>query len=166
MTQRYQGSSRPVRRTIRTVSLYPGATKGHRPRSDALTRRDRLLEASEVDSRYARLHRAGRSRSVGAIFWLVRSKTGLTASVKSFGRRQAYESPRGRNPRATGDGYGDFDLRLVSAMTRPPLGSDGFDADGPLRLSTTLYCRLVARPDATPSASMITTDTRGSAAGG
>ncbi|TJV38709.1 MAG: hypothetical protein E5Y02_28585, partial [Mesorhizobium sp.] len=28
-----------------------------------------------------------------------------TAHVKSFGRRQAYESPRGRNPRGTVDGY-------------------------------------------------------------
>ncbi|MER9301248.1 hypothetical protein NKI38_33185, partial [Mesorhizobium sp. M0621] len=86
--------------------------------------------------------------------------------VKSFGRRQAYESPRGRNPRATGDGYGDFDLRLVSAMARPPPGSGGFDAAGPLRLSAMRYCRLVARPDATRSASMITMDVRGSVAGG
>jgi hypothetical protein len=41
---------------------------------------------------------------------------GHSAYVKSFGRRQAYESPRGRNPRATVDGYGDFDLRLMSGM--------------------------------------------------
>jgi len=33
--------------------------------------------------------------------------------VKSFGRRQAYESPRGTNPRAAGDGYGDFDFRSL-----------------------------------------------------
>ena len=39
-----------------------------------------------------------------------------SAFVKSFGRRQAYESPRGRNPRGTVDGYGDFDLRPMSAM--------------------------------------------------
>ncbi|MER9128124.1 hypothetical protein NKH81_35065, partial [Mesorhizobium sp. M0959] len=67
---------------------------------------------------------------------------------------------------ATGDGYGDFDLRLVSAMARPPLGSGGFDADGPFRVSATRYCRVVARPDATRSASIITMDTRGSVAGG
>ncbi|MGO7578161.1 spermidine/putrescine ABC transporter ATP-binding protein, partial [Rhizobium ruizarguesonis] len=30
---------------------------------------------------------------------------GPSGSVKSFGRRQAYESPRGRNPRATVGGY-------------------------------------------------------------
>lgn len=39
--------------------------------------------------------------------------------MKSFGRRQAYESPRGRNPRGTVDGYGDFDLRPKSATARP-----------------------------------------------
>ncbi|WP_250889003.1 hypothetical protein [Mesorhizobium sp. dw_380] len=61
-----------------------------------------------------------------------------SASVKSFGRRQAYESPRGRNPRATGDGYGDFDLRQMSAMARPPPRSGGFDADGPLRCATSI----------------------------
>ncbi|MGP2490479.1 hypothetical protein ACTDI4_02465 [Mesorhizobium sp. PUT5] len=41
------------------------------------------------------------------------------AAVKSFGRRQAYETPRGRNPRATGDGYGDFDFWQMSAVARP-----------------------------------------------
>ncbi|MER8947189.1 hypothetical protein, partial [Mesorhizobium sp. M0809] len=51
------------------------------------------------------------------------------ASVKSFGRRQAYETLRGRNPRATVDGYGDFELRPMSAITQPPLGSAGVDAD-------------------------------------
>ena len=44
------------------------------------------------------------------------SMSGPTTIVKSFGRRQAYESPRGRNPRGTVDGYGDFDLRPMSAM--------------------------------------------------
>jgi diguanylate cyclase (GGDEF)-like protein len=60
-------------------------------------------------------------------------KADESAIVMSFGRRQAYESPRGRNPRATSDGYGDFNLQLVSAMARPPAGSLGIDADGPLR---------------------------------
>ena len=36
---------------------------------------------------------------------------------------QVYESPRGRNPRAIGDGYGDFDFWQMSAMARPPLRS-------------------------------------------
>jgi hypothetical protein len=45
--------------------------------------------------------------------------------VKSFGRRQAYESPRGRNPRGTVGGYGDFELRPMSVMARRPLGSVG-----------------------------------------
>ena len=91
-----------------------------------------------------------------------------SAFVKSFGRREAYESRRGTNPRATGYGYGygEFDLRLVLGMVRPPSESGGFDADRPLCLSATRYRRLVARPDATPSASMITMDTRGSVAGG
>jgi len=40
--------------------------------------------------------------------------------VKGFGCRQAYESLSCRNPRATVDGYGDFDLRSMSAMARPP----------------------------------------------
>lgn len=41
---------------------------------------------------------------------------GQSGVVKSFGRRQAYESPRGKNPRGTVDGYGDFALRPKSAM--------------------------------------------------
>lgn len=73
------------------------------------------------------------------------SETGLSARVMSFGRRQAYESPRGRNPRATGDGYGDFGFRQMSAMARPPSGSGGFDAAGPLRLASARCCPLAVR---------------------
>jgi len=36
--------------------------------------------------------------------------------LKGFGCREAYESLSCRNPRATVDGYGDFSLRLMSAM--------------------------------------------------
>ena len=34
----------------------------------------------------------------------------------SFGRRQAYESRRGTNPRGPGETYGDFDFRLVLGL--------------------------------------------------
>jgi len=53
--------------------------------------------------------------------------------VKGFGCRQEYESLSCSNPRATVDGYGDFDLRPMSAMVRPTLGSVGIDAERPLR---------------------------------
>jgi hypothetical protein len=56
-----------------------------------------------------------------------------TLKVKGFGCRQAYESLSCRNPRATVDGYGDFDLRLMSAMARALQGSAAMDADRPLR---------------------------------
>jgi hypothetical protein len=69
-----------------------------------------------------------RKQASMAAFCLVHSKNGPATFVKSFGRRQAYESPRGRNPRATGDGYGDFDLLLMSAIARPPSGSAGMNA--------------------------------------
>jgi hypothetical protein len=113
-----------------------------------------------------RYQRKSSGRVLNGRFVKCTSTTGHSGIVKSFGRRQAYESPRGRNPWATVDGYGDFDLRLVSAMARPPPASGGLDAAGPFRLSATRYCRLGARPDATRSASMITMDTRGSVARG
>src|SRR5689334_20144465 len=47
--------------------------------------------------------------------------SGQFAVVKSFGHRQAYESPRGRNPRATDDGYGDFGFRHISTMAETSL---------------------------------------------
>ncbi|GLS21579.1 hypothetical protein GCM10007874_45960 [Labrys miyagiensis] len=55
------------------------------------------------------------------------------AKVKGFGCREAYESLSCRNPRATVDGYGDFDLRLMSAMARPLEASAAMDADRLLR---------------------------------
>src|SRR5215203_3244245 len=51
-------------------------------------------------------------------------------NVKSFGRRQAYESRRGTNPRGPGETYGDFDFRLVLGLVRPALACTGADADG------------------------------------
>jgi hypothetical protein len=89
-----------------------------------------------------------------------------SAVVKSFGRRQAYESPRGRNPRATGDGYGDFDFRLMSGMARPPPGSAAMNADRPLRCASARCCRPVGRLGAALSASGITMGACGSVAGG
>lgn len=86
--------------------------------------------------------------------------------MKSFGRRQAYESPRGRNPRGTVDGYGDFELRPVSAMERPALGRAMVDADGPLRCSFAQYWLPGAGPGGRVSASVITPGARGSDAGG
>lgn len=40
----------------------------------------------------------------------------MTGTAKGFGCRQAYESLSCRNPRATDYGYGDFGLRLMSAV--------------------------------------------------
>ncbi|TWI36344.1 hypothetical protein IQ26_02857 [Mesorhizobium tianshanense] len=89
-----------------------------------------------------------------------------SAAVKSFGRRQAYESPRGRNPRAPGDGYGDFGFRQMSAIARPPSGSSGVNADRPLRCASARCCRDGGQLGAALSAPMITMDARGFAAGG
>lgn len=77
--------------------------------------------------------------------------SGQSASVKSFGCRQAYESPRGRNPRAAVGGYGDFDLRLMSAMARPRPGSGVMDAERPRRCASARFSRpgsrlVTARP--------------------
>jgi hypothetical protein len=94
------------------------------------------------------------------------ARSGLSASVKSFGRRQAYESPRGRNPRATVGGYGDFDLGLISAMARPRPGSGVLDADRPLRCASARFSRPGSRLDATLLAAIITMNARGSVAGG
>lgn len=59
--------------------------------------------------------------------------SGLTAPVKSFGRGRRTKVPDEGTPRATGDGYGDFDLQLMSAIARPPSVSRAMDADRPLR---------------------------------
>jgi hypothetical protein len=61
----------------------------------------------------------------------VGSKSRYSASVKSFGRRQAYESRRGTNPRASGDGYGDFDFRLGEREQRSDLCCAIGGVDGP-----------------------------------
>lgn len=55
--------------------------------------------------------------------------------VKSFGRRQAYESPRGRNPRTTGRCYGDFDLRLMRGVGSPQPESGSMATERPLRFA-------------------------------
>jgi hypothetical protein len=91
---------------------------------------------------------------------------GHSAFVMSFGRRQAYESPRGRNPRATGDGYGDFGFRQMSAIARPPSGSSGVNADRPARCVAARCCWDGGRLGAALSAPMITMEARGFAAGG
>jgi hypothetical protein len=57
----------------------------------------------------------------------------MTDMVKGFGCREAYESLSRRNPRATVDDYGDFDLRLMSAMAGALEGSAPMDADRRLR---------------------------------
>ena len=85
--------------------------------------------------------------------------------VNSFGRRQAYESPRGRNPRVTVDGYGDFDLRLMSALARPPLGSAGVDAGRLFRCSFARWFWRDERLGVALSTSMIAMGARGSVAG-
>jgi len=80
--------------------------------------------------------------------------------VKGFGRRQAYESLSCRNPRATVDGYGDFDLRPMSAMVLLPLGGAGMDAERPHRCVSARFSRSRTRLVATPSAAIVTMDAR------
>lgn len=92
--------------------------------------------------------------------------TCLSAPVKSFGRREAYESPRGRNPRGTVDGYGDFELRPMSAMVRQMLGSAGLDADRPLRCSFAQSSRSRTRLVVSLSAATVTIGARGSVTAG
>lgn len=43
------------------------------------------------------------------------SRAAGSFSVKSFGRREAYESPRRTNPRSAGEGLWGFQERLMSA---------------------------------------------------
>lgn len=50
------------------------------------------------------------------LLWAIGTVALTTDMLKGFGCRQAYESLSCRNPRATVDGYGDFSLRLMSAM--------------------------------------------------
>ena len=86
--------------------------------------------------------------------------------VKGFGCRQAYESLSCRNPRATVDGYGDFELRPISAMARPTVGSAVMDADRPLRYASARYCRPRTVLVVGLSAATVTTGPRWSVAGG
>ena len=58
--------------------------------------------------------------------------------MKSFGRRQAYESRRRTNPRAASVVYGDFGLRPVLRVARRSVGSTRRDADE-------AHCRSIER---------------------
>lgn len=106
----------------------------------------------------------GKNADVRFSWWWPGS--GRSAHVKSFGRRQAYESPRGRNPRATVEGYGDFALRLIDAVARAQPESGAIDAGRSLRCASARLWRHGTRLVATLSAAMITTDACGSVAGG
>ena len=85
--------------------------------------------------------------------------------VKVFGCRQAYESLSCRNPWTTCEGYGDFDLRLMSTMVRRPPGS--FVMDAVIRsVAWSARCRQPGRRLVVAlSALMITMDACGSFAG-
>ncbi|WP_210326179.1 hypothetical protein, partial [Oricola nitratireducens] len=85
--------------------------------------------------------------------------------VKVFGCRQAYESLSCRNPRATGEGYGDFDLRLMSAMVRRPPGSFVMDAGMPFGCASARCRQPGTRLVVALSALMITMDACGSVTG-
>lgn len=56
-----------------------------------------------------------------------------SARVKSFGRREAYESLRGRNPRAAAETYGDLAFRLASRMPELRSGMGQHGDCGPYR---------------------------------
>jgi hypothetical protein len=101
-------------------------------------------------------------------FYASAAESRQSASVKSFGCRQAYESPRGRNPRATGDGdgYGDFDLRLICAVARLQRDGGAMDADRALRCASARDSRPGTWPVTTLSAAIISMNARGSVAGG
>lgn len=91
--------------------------------------------------------------------------SGRSAIVKSFGRREAYESPRGRNPRTPVEGYGDFDLRLMCAVAGSQSASGMLDGGQVASLRTRAAFRVWPRLAATLSAAMIATDACGSVAG-
>lgn len=86
------------------------------------------------------------TRSQTAAYRRALLKSCPSGYVKSFGRRQAYESPRRRNPWATVYGYGDFVFRLVPGMARPLRGRAGMDADSPLRCASARCCPRHALP--------------------
>ena len=84
--------------------------------------------------------------------------------VSGAGRRTKVPEEGTRGPQC--DGYGDFDLRLRSAMARPPLRSAGMDADRPLRCASARFSRPGTRLVATLSVATVTIDARVSVAGG
>ena len=82
------------------------------------------------DSESAHADRASGCASGNVCFQIKYIAPCTSEMVKGFGCRQAYESLPCGNPRATINGYGDFDLRGMSATRRPPLGSVGMEQRG------------------------------------
>ena len=90
----------------------------------------------------------------------------MSGMMKGFGCREAYESLPCRNPRATVDGYGDFDLQPMSALARLLLESSDADTDRRLRCVVARLCRPGTRFVASLPAAVVTMDSRMSVAGG
>jgi hypothetical protein len=90
----------------------------------------------------------------------------MSDMAKGFGCRQAYESLSCRNPRATVGGYGDFELRPMSAMARLMLGSAEVGADRQPPRALARLSRPGTRPVAILSAAIVTLNARASVAGG
>ena len=88
------------------------------------------------------------------------------AMVKGFGCRQAYESLSCRNPRATVDGYGDFDVWPMSTMARSPLGSARVGADRRRRCASARFSRRGTLLVVSLLAGTVTIGARGSVAVG
>jgi len=65
-------------------------------------------------------------------------ESSLTAVLKSFGRREAYESRGGTNPRVAGTVYGEFDFQPIAGM--------GWRRPRPVREAASLQEWRVARP--------------------
>ena len=64
----------------------------------------------------------------GLIVAVGHAKAAVPDSVRSFGRREAYESLRGTNPRTQTLVYGYFCFRLSMAKSRPVVAGAGRDA--------------------------------------
>ena len=90
----------------------------------------------------------------------------MAAMMKGFGCGEAYESLPCRNPRATVDGYGDFDLQPMSALARLLLESSEADTDRRLRCVVARLCRPGTRFVASLPAAVVTMDSRMCVAGG
>ena len=89
----------------------------------------RLVQVSSAVHPQSALHAAdnipGRTFACGHCF----PRSCWSAFVKSFGRREAYETLRGTNPRGPMTMvYGYFCFRLRVAQSRPAVGSMGRDA--------------------------------------